>query len=123
MALTHMTKPYIYPNDVVIMDKDRITNIQSEIFSTKGKQGATAAAMGRFLKKINRYRFGYTGTPTRYRIFGYGSSVGVPAGGLPVSEAPVQVFFEHLKSSWMFKVLCLWSVRTIRWVVHPLMTS
>lgn len=98
MALTHMTKPYIYPNDVVIMDKDRITNIQSEIFSTKGKQGATAAAMGRFLKKINRYRFGYTGTPTMYRIFGYGSSVGVPAGGLPVSEAPVQIFFEHLKA-------------------------
>lgn len=98
MALTHMTKPYIYPQDVVIMDKDRTTNIQSEIFSTKGKQGATAAAMGRFLKKINGYRFGNPGSPTMYRIFGYGSSVGVPAGGVPASEAPVQIFFNHLSA-------------------------
>ena len=93
-----MTKPYIYPEDIEIKDLDRKTNIKAEIASTKGKLGATAAAMSRFMKKLNAYRYGYSNTQNVFRIYGFGSSVGVPAGGLPADKAPVMVFFENLKA-------------------------
>lgn len=94
MALTKLSSELVRVGNKTLSKE--LTDINNELH---GKMGATSAAMNRFMKKLTSYRYGYAGTQTEFRVYGFGSSVGIPAGGLTPDEAPVQIFFKHLNAT------------------------
>lgn len=79
---------------------DELTNdVTGSITTTRYASSASQALFPKLIDKMTAYRHGVTGFQDKFRIYGYGSSVGNGAtiGGNASPNTPVAKFFEHFQ--------------------------
>lgn len=79
---------------------DELTNdVTGSVTTTRYASSASQALFPKLIDKMTAYRHGVSGFQDKFRIYGYGSSVGNGAtiGGNSSPNTPVAKFFEHFQ--------------------------